>query len=324
MMQLIADISGRRVRVPSSREIPARGSALFGAVAAGAFGDIRAAIAATRPPDATSYSPEPAATEVYDRVYAVYRQLYETLGQTQVDLLHELKEDPHVDALIEAAVAANRSLPAHGLVTLTWGNASGIDRERGLVAIKASGVDYETMGEDGVVVVDLEGRVVAGERRPSTDTPTHLALYRAFEEIGGIVHTHSTWATAWAQARREIPLFGTTHADLSAHPIPLTRELTADEVASDYEGATGAVLIDAIGSRGALEVPCALVAGHAPFCWGSSPAAAVEVAVTLEEVSRMALLTRRLDPDASPLADAVRDKHFERKHGPGAYYGQPT
>ncbi|MGH2851266.1 MAG: L-ribulose-5-phosphate 4-epimerase AraD [Solirubrobacteraceae bacterium] len=229
-----------------------------------------------------------------------------------------------MDALIDAAVAANRALPAHGLVTLTWGNASAIDRERGLVAIKASGVEYETMGEDGVVVVDLDGRVVAGERRPSTDTPTHLALYRAFEEIGGIVHTHSTWATAWAQARREIPLFGTTHADLSAHPIPLTRELSADEVTSDYDGATGAVLIDAIGSRGALEVPCALVAGHAPFCWGSSAAAALDVAVTLEEVARMALLTWLLAPDASPLAEVLRDKHFERKHGSGAYYGQPT
>jgi L-ribulose-5-phosphate 4-epimerase len=229
-----------------------------------------------------------------------------------------------LDALIEAVVAANRALPAHGLVTLTWGNASGIDRERGLVAIKASGVDYETMGEDGVVVVDLDGHTVAGDRRPSTDTPTHLALYHAFEEIGGIVHTHSTWATAWAQARREIPLLGTTHADLSPHPIPLTRELTAEEVASDYEGATGTVLIDAIGSRGAREVPCALVGGHAPFCWGASPAAAVEVAVTLEEVARMALLTSLLASEASPLADAVRDKHFERKHGPGAYYGQPT
>jgi L-ribulose-5-phosphate 4-epimerase len=229
-----------------------------------------------------------------------------------------------MDALIEAVVAANRALPAHGLVKLTWGNASGIDRERGLVAIKASGVEYETMGEDDVVVIDLDGRVVAGERRPSTDTPTHLALYRAFEEIGGIVHTHSTWATAWAQARREIPLFGTTHADLSAHPIALTRELTADEVASDYEGATGTVLIDAIGGRGALEVPCALVAGHAPFCWGSSPDAAVDVAVTLEEVARMALLTSLLAPEAAPLADVLRDKHFERKHGSGAYYGQPT
>jgi L-ribulose-5-phosphate 4-epimerase len=229
-----------------------------------------------------------------------------------------------VDALIEAALAANRALPAHGLVTLTWGNASAIDRDRGLMAIKASGVEYEAMGGGDVVVVDLDGQVVAGERRPSTDTPTHLALYRAFEEIGGIVHTHSTWATAWAQARREVPLLGTTHADLCAHPIPLTRDLSAEEVASDYEGATGVVLIEAIGARGALEVPCALVAGHAPFCWGASAAGAVEVAVMLEEVARMALLTTLLDPDASPLGGAVRDKHFERKHGPGAYYGQPS
>jgi L-ribulose-5-phosphate 4-epimerase len=166
--------------------------------------------------------------------------------------------------------------------------------------------------------------VVSGDRRPSTDTPTHLALYRAFEEIGGIVHTHSTWSTAWAQAQREIPLLGTTHADLCAHPIPVTRALTDEEVAEDYEGATGTVLIEAINEGGGpSEVPCALARGHAPFCWGPSPAKAVEVAVTLEEVARMTLLTTVLEPGAEPLQAAVRNKHHERKHGPQAYYGQP-
>jgi len=218
----------------------------------------------------------------------------------------------------EAVLAANLALPAHGLVTLTWGNVSGIDRERGLVAIKPSGVAYESMTLADIVLVDLEGNVVEGERRPSTDTPTHLELYRAYGWIGGIVHTHSTWATAWAQAEREIPLLGTTHADLSDHAIPLTRPLTDAEVAEEYERATGRVLVAATGEHDC----CALVRGHGPFAWGASPAAAVEAAVTLEQVARMALLTTLLAPDAGPLADAIRRKHFERKHGPPAYYGQ--
>jgi L-ribulose-5-phosphate 4-epimerase len=228
-----------------------------------------------------------------------------------------------LETLIEQVLEANRSLPHHGLVTLTWGNASGIDREQGLVAIKASGVAYGDMTAADVVVVDLGGEVVSGLRRPSTDTPTHLALYRAFDTIGGVVHTHSTWATAWAQAQEEIPLLGTTHADLSAYPIPLTRELTEDEVSSDYEGATGAVLVEAVAEVGPQQIPCALVRGHGPFCWGRTPAVAVENAVTLEAVARLALLTTALNPDASPLAEALRDKHFQRKQGPHAYYGQP-
>jgi L-ribulose-5-phosphate 4-epimerase len=218
---------------------------------------------------------------------------------------------------------ANRALPAHGLAPLTWGNASGIDRERGLVAIKPSGVAYDELRAEDIVMLDLEGNVVVGERRPSTDTPTHLVLYRAFEEIGAVVHTHSRCSVAWAQAQREIPLLGTTHADLCAHPIPLTRALTEEEIATDYEGATGTVLVETIAERGPAELPCALVRGHAPFCWGATPSKAVEVAVTLEEVARMALLTMLLDPAGVPLDAAVRDKHFERKHGPQAYYGQP-
>ncbi len=220
--------------------------------------------------------------------------------------------------LEEEVLAANLALPAHGLVTLTWGNVSGIDRERGIVAIKASGVPYESMTLADLVLLDLDGNVVAGERRPSTDTPTHLELYRAYDSIGGIVHTHSPWATAWAQAGREIPLLGTTHADLSDHPIPLTRPLTAAEVQGDYEGATGRVLIEATTEHDC----CALVRGHGPFAWGASPRGAVDAAVTLEQVARLALLTETLAPDAEPLDEALRRKHFERKHGPHAYYGQ--
>jgi L-ribulose-5-phosphate 4-epimerase len=224
----------------------------------------------------------------------------------------------------ESVLRANLALPAHGLVTLTWGNVSGIDRDRGLVVIKPSGVPYDGMTEADLVVLDLDGNQVEGDRRPSTDTPTHLALYRAFEGIGGIVHTHSTWATAWAQAEREIPILGTTHADLCADPIPLTRALTADEVAADYEGATGQVIAEALGDRDPAEVPAALVRGHGPFCWATDPAAAVETAITLEEVAHLAFLTTALERDAGPLAAVLREKHFERKHGPRAYYGQPS
>lgn len=217
---------------------------------------------------------------------------------------------------------ANLALPAHGLVTLTWGNVSGIDRDQGLVVIKPSGVPYDAMSEADMVVVALDGTVVEGDRRASTDTPTHLALYRAFESVGGIVHTHSTWATAWAQAEREIPILGTTHADLCPGPIPLTRALTDEEIEQDYEGATGRVLVEAIGGRGSEEVPGVLVRGHGPFCWARDAAVAVEAAVTLEEVARLALLTMLLEPGVTPLAGAIRDRHFSRKHGPGAYYGQ--
>ena len=227
-----------------------------------------------------------------------------------------------LEELRQHVLAANLALPAHGLATLTWGNASGIDRASGLVAIKPSGVPYEQLTAHEMVLVDLEGEVVEGQRRPSTDTPTHLALYEAYEEIGGIVHTHSTWATVWAQAQREIPVLGTTHADFSPHPIPLARALTEEEIASGYERATGAALVEAVAARGPLEVPAVLARGHAPFCWGADASAAVEHAVTLEQVAKTALLTFVVDPGAATLADAVRDKHFERKHGPGAYYGQ--
>ena len=225
---------------------------------------------------------------------------------------------------MQEVLSANCALPAHGLAPLTWGNASGIDRDRGLVAIKPSGVAYDELTEADIVVLELDGNVVQGERRPSTDTPTHLALYRAFEDIGGIVHTHSTWSVAWAQAQREIPLLGTTHADLCAQSIPLTRALSDEEIAEDYEGNTGTVLVEAIAEHGGpSELPCALVRGHAPFCWAASATTAVDVAITLEEVARMALLTRLVEPDVEPLQAAVRDKHHERKHGPQAYYGQP-
>ncbi|MDA8062103.1 MAG: L-ribulose-5-phosphate 4-epimerase AraD [Actinomycetota bacterium] len=217
---------------------------------------------------------------------------------------------------------ANLLLARHGLVTLTWGNVSGIDRDSGVMVIKPSGVPYEALQAEDLVAVDLDGAVVEGRLRPSSDTATHLVLYRSFPELGGVVHTHSTHATAFAQARRGLPVLGTTHADLTPLPVPVARELTAEEVAEDYEAATGRILVEAIGERGAAAVPAVLAPGHGPFTWGADALGALEVAVTLEEVARMALLTYQLAPEVEALADHVRDKHFSRKHGPGATYGQ--
>jgi L-ribulose-5-phosphate 4-epimerase len=227
-----------------------------------------------------------------------------------------------LEALREEVLAANLALPEHGLVKLTWGNVSGLDRGAGVMAIKASGVPYDGMTVADIVLVDVaSGEVVGGERRPSSDTPTHAALYRALDTIGGIVHTHSTYATVWAQAGREIPVLGTTHADFSAEAVPVTRALTAEEVERAYEEETGTVILETVGGR-PDEVPAVLVRGHAPFCWAVTATKAVEAAVTLEEVARLALHTRLLEPDGPLLDPWVRDKHHERKHGSAAYYGQ--
>ena len=216
----------------------------------------------------------------------------------------------------------NLELVRHGLVVLTWGNVSGIDREAGLVAIKPSGVAYDRMTAEDIVVVDLEGKTVSGTLLPSSDLPTHLALYRAFPSVGGIVHTHSPKAVAWAQARRGIPAFGTTHADHFHGAVPCTRELTPAEVAEDYELNTGRVIEERFHDLDAEAFPGVLVAGHGPFTWGPTPRKAVENAVALEQIAAMALDTLRIDPDAEPAPSYVLDKHYFRKHGPGAYYGQ--
>ena len=216
----------------------------------------------------------------------------------------------------------NLDLVRHGLVVLTWGNVSGIDREAGLVAIKPSGVAYDAMTAEDIVVVDLDGRVVEGSLRPSSDLPTHLALYRAFPSVGGIVHTHSPKAVAWAQARRAIPAFGTTHADHFHGPVPCTRELTPGEVAADYERNTGLVIAERFRDLDPDAFPGVLVAGHGPFTWGRDPRKAVENAVALEQIAAMALDTLAIDPSAAPAPAHVLDKHYFRKHGPGAYYGQ--
>jgi L-ribulose-5-phosphate 4-epimerase len=228
-------------------------------------------------------------------------------------------------ALRERVCDANRGLVEAGLVVLSFGNASGIDRADGIVAIKPSGVDYATLRPEDIVVVALEdGRLVDGSGRPSSDTPTHLFLYRNFAETGGIVHTHSAHAAAWAQARREIPCLGTTHADHFHGPVPVTRALTGDEIATDYELNTGRVIVErfAAGSIDPAEVPACLDASHGPFTWGATPEEALVNAVALEQVARIAIHTLALRPDAQPIPQALLDRHFRRKHGPGAYYGQ--
>jgi L-ribulose-5-phosphate 4-epimerase len=221
-----------------------------------------------------------------------------------------------------AVLEANLELPRAGLVALTWGNVSARDPGTGLIVIKPSGVPYSTMKADDMVVVGPDGQVVEGGLRPSTDTPTHLVLYESLEGIGGVVHTHSTWATAWAQADRAIPVLGTTHADLSHMEIPVTAPLSAEEVRGDYEIATGHAVVAAVGGRRPAEVPAVLVSGHGTFCWASGPEKAVETAVSLEEVAKMAWLTVGLKPSVGPLGAHIIERHFSRKHGPAAYYGQ--
>jgi L-ribulose-5-phosphate 4-epimerase len=217
---------------------------------------------------------------------------------------------------------ANLELVRRGLVIYTFGNASAVSREEGLIIIKPSGVPYDQMRPDDMVVTDLAGRVVEGSLRPSSDLPTHAALYRAFPSIGGVAHTHSRHATAWAQAGREIPCLGTTHADYFCGSVPVTEPLSPEEIDSEYEANTGAAIIRLLGGRDPLGCPAALVAGHAPFFWGKSVMDAVHAAVIVEELAAMAWQTLTINPGAQPLPSAHRDKHYFRKHGPGAYYGQ--
>lgn len=229
-----------------------------------------------------------------------------------------------LDALKKAVCEANLELPRRGLVTYTWGNVSGIDRASGCFVIKPSGVSYEKMSWEDMVVVDLEGNCVEGAYRPSSDMKTHLELYREYPEIGGIVHTHSTEATAWAQAGRDIPAYGTTHADYFLGAVPCARSLTEEETQGDYEKNTGLVIIETLKGRNVNPVytPAILCSSHGPFAWGKDAAEAVHNAVVLEEVARMARLTEQANPQALPAPKYLQEKHFYRKHGDGAYYGQ--
>jgi L-ribulose-5-phosphate 4-epimerase len=228
------------------------------------------------------------------------------------------------DVLKQRVLQANLDLPRLGLVSFTWGNASARDADSGAIVIKASGVPYEVMSADDMVVVDPQGQVIEGARRPSSDLPTHLHMYRCFAAVGGIVHTHSTWATIWAQAHRAIPALGTTHADYFNGPIPCTRELTEFQTRGDYERETGRVIAERFRNDeiDPLEMPAILVASHGPFAWGADIESAVHHAAVLEQIAHMAFLTLQLDTTLHDMPPHLLEKHFSRKHGPRAYYGQ--
>jgi L-ribulose-5-phosphate 4-epimerase len=227
-----------------------------------------------------------------------------------------------LEALRAEVLEANLELVRRGLVVYTFGNASGVSREQGMVVIKPSGVPYDRMTPADMVVTDLEGHPVEGQLRPSSDLATHTALYRAYPSIGGVVHTHSRHATAWAQAGREIPCFGTTHADYFHGPVPVTEPLTVEEIEGPYEANTGTAILRRMENLDPLGCPACLVAGHGPFCWGKSVADAAHTAVIVEELAAMAWITVTINPGAQPISRTLRDKHHFRKHGPGASYGQ--
>jgi len=242
--------------------------------------------------------------------------------------VHNLQRISCVNILImyeqlkKAVYEANLQLQQHQLAIRSWGNVSGIDRKANVIAIKPSGVMYEELSPDKIVLLDLEGKIIEGELRPSSDTPTHLELYRNFKSIGGICHTHSPSATAWAQACREIPCFGTTHADYFYGPVPVTEVMTADEIKSNYELNTGKVIVRRFADLDPLKMPAVLVANHGPFTWGRTPADAVESNVVLELTAKMALDAITINPGQEPIKKALLDKHYLRKHGKNAYYGQ--
>jgi L-ribulose-5-phosphate 4-epimerase len=226
-----------------------------------------------------------------------------------------------LEKLKQEVLEANLDLVKNNLVILTWGNVSALDRETGLVVIKPSGVSYDDMKAEDMVVVDLDGNIVEGDLRPSSDTPTHLAIYRHFSEVGGVVHTHSTYATAWAQAGLPIPNIGTTHADTFHQAVPCTEEMSKEQIEAAYEAATGDVIAEAFEGMNPMHTPAVLVKHHGPFTWGKSAANAVYNAVVLEEVARMASITVALNPNVVMNQDLI-EKHYERKHGANAYYGQ--
>lgn len=227
-----------------------------------------------------------------------------------------------LEELKKIVYEANMLLPKYNLVTFTWGNVSGIDREKGLIAIKPSGVEYEKLRPEDMVIVDMEGKVVEGDLNPSTDMPSHVEFYKAFPKIGGAVHTHSPWATSWAQAGRSIPCYGTTHADYMYGEIPCLRCLTKEELDAGYEKNTGVLITEYFKDKDYIAMPAVLCKNHGPFAWGKDPETAVHNAMVLEEVAKMACRCELINPKVQPAPQYLQDKHYLRKHGPNAYYGQ--
>ncbi len=339
VMQLYADVCGRPIKTSRSAHTSALGAAIFGAVAGGAHNDVKSAQKRMACGARKTYRPRKADSRIYARLYEIYSRLHDEfgartpcgkLGFVMKDLLairagRENGECPAVDTagdLKRRVYEANAGLAEAGLVILTWGNVSGRDPATGAIVIKPSGVPYGDLSPSNMVTISPDGAAMEKGLRPSTDTPTHAVLYRAWKGIGGIAHVHSPYATAFAQAERPIPCLGTTHADYFHGEVPVTRPVSPDEAANDYEGNTGRVILERLEDVGPDGVPAVLVARHGAFTWGETPAAALENAIVLEETARMAYLTLRLKSDAAALEDHLMEVHHLRKHGAEAYYGQ--
>lgn len=319
VMQTLANITGMPIRIHKSEQTCAAGAAMFAAVAAGAYPQVGEAMKKMGQGFDMTYMPDPSLSSYYDKRY----QQYKELGEFTQSVRPRKYTDPY-KRIREEAFEANMELPRSGLVVATFGNVSAADQDKAIFAIKPSGVPYEALSPEKMVIVDFEGKRVDGRLRPSSDTLTHAVLYKHWKEIGGICHTHSTYATSWAQSLKDIPLFGTTHADHCTAPIPCAPPMRDDLINGNYELSTGFQIMDCLRDKGLnyLDMPMILVGNHAPFSWGKDAAKAVYYAEVLEQIARMALLTLQIDANARPMKEALIQKHFDRKHGKDAYYGQ--
>lgn len=317
VMQVMADVTGMAIRIHSSEQTCAAGAAMFAAVAAGIYPAVEAAMQAMGQGFSHTWHPRPALADYYAQRY----KRYQWLGQQTTP---PKRSGNRYQSIREQAWQANMQLPAAGLVVATFGNVSAADQAAGVFAIKPSGVPYEQLSPSKMVIVDFDGRVIEGSLRPSSDTLTHAVLYKHWSEVAGICHTHSTYATAWAQSLKDIPLFGTTHADHCTTSIPCAAPMRDELISGDYEYSTGFQIMECLSGRNLLyqDVEMILVGNHAPFTWGKDAAKAVYNSVVLEQMAKMALLTLQIHPGSLQMKEALIQKHFERKHGPNSYYGQ--
>lgn len=322
IMQMMADVMNRPIRIHKSEQTCAAGAAMFAATVAGIYPNVEDAMQAMGQGFDAEYFPDPAKAAIYQKRYVQYQQLGNFIEQ-QTNGSSE-KNKPDYQSIKQAAYDANMQLPKHGLVIFTFGNVSVADREAGVFAIKPSGVPYDELSPEKMVIVDFDGNVIEGALRPSSDTKTHAVLYKHWPHIGSIVHTHSTHATAWAQAQRDIPIYGTTHADHNTVNIPCAAPMDDERIEGDYEYETGFQIINCLKERKLSyeEIEMILVGNHAPFAWGKTADKAVYNAAVLEEIARMALLTEQVNPDVPTLKQALINKHWQRKHGNNSYYGQ--
>lgn len=323
IMQMMADVMNRPIRIHRSEQTCAAGAAMFAATVAGIYPKVEDAMQAMGQGFGAEYSPDPAKAAIYQKRYEQYQQLGNFIEQQTVVSSPE-KNKTRYQHIRQAAYDANMQLPKHGLVIFTFGNVSVVDRAAGVFAIKPSGVPYDELSPEKMVIVDLDGNVVEGDLRPSSDTKTHAVLYKHWLHIGSIVHTHSTYATAWAQAQRDIPIYGTTHADHNTVNIPCAAPMDDEQIEGDYEYETGFQIINCLKERDLSyeEIEMILVGNHAPFAWGKTADKAVYNAAVLEEIARMALITEQVNPDAPTLKKTLINKHWQRKHGHNSYYGQ--